>query len=207
MVLSDRDPTQTDPEKGKENKHPGPGAPPASPPQPLGPSPEVREVLYRAFAVGVIMILACALVLIGIFSLGSGLLSIPSAGAAIVTTTEPTHAPSLAATTTPLPVTSSIEYLPAKMYVGVSVEKNSAGKVTVNFLGGEGRSFVKEIQARLTRSDGTVVTGTMDPQADFPQIVLDGTKATDHIEVFARMYSGKLYKITEQDVAYPVRTG
>ena len=190
-----------------QKQDPTSGASPTSPP-PLGPSPEVREVLYRAFALGVVIILGLIIVIAGVFSIGSGMFAAPAGDAVPVPPTTLPVTTIVSATTTIMPLTTSaIDTIPDNMYVGVSVEKSSAGAVTVNFLGGEGRALVKEIQAQLTRSDGTVVTGTMDPQADSPQIILPGTKGTDHIEVFARMFSGKLYKIADQQVTVPVRIG
>jgi hypothetical protein len=183
------------------------GASKTSPP-PLGPSPEVREVLYRAFALGLVIILGLIVVIAAVFSIGSGMFAAPAGNTLPVPTTTVPVTTIVSATTTIMPpTTSAVDMIPENMYVGVSVEKSSAGAVTVNFLGGEGRALVKEIQAQLTRSDSTIVTGTMDPQADSPQIILAGTKGTDHIEVFARMYSGKLYKIADQKVTAPVRIG
>jgi len=176
-------------------------------PRPLGPSPEVRVVLYRAFTLGLVIVLGVLILIIAIVNIGSGLLTALAAG------TPPAAAPSVPVAIPAVspevslpPTTEPVELLPANLAVAVSVEsKNSAGAVTVNFLGGAGRAQVKEIQARLSRSDGTVVTGTMDLTAEFPQTVLQGTKETDRIEVFARMLSGKTYKILDQNVPYPRR--
>jgi len=180
---------------------------PGTSPPPLGPGPEVREVLYRAFALGFVIILGCILVIVTAVSLGFGMFTAPAVNPVPAPATVPVTTAVTVATTSLPPTTSAVEMLPSNMQVSVSVDKNSAGTVTVSFLGGGGRALVKEIEARLTRSDGTVVTGTMDPQLDSPQIVLNGTRGTDQIEVFARMYSGKLYKITDQTVIAPVRLG
>lgn len=175
-------------------------------PPPLGPSPEVRQVLYRALAVGAIMILGGIFILAAVAGLISGLTAAPAQTGIPVETTTPlttvaTVTVSTAITTQPIPT------LPPHMRVVVSVEKNSAGNVIVYFNGGEGRSLVKQIEARLTRSDGTVVTGTMDPLAESPQVTLAGTKTTEHVAVYALMYSGKRYLILEQSVSPPIRAG
>ena len=179
----------------------GPQAPP-----PLGPSPEVRQVMYRAVALGAVIFIGIAVVLFVIISLGSGLFAgVPAVTAPPGTTVPSTTTPAGATISLP-PTTAPVEIMPANLEVSVSVdEKSYSGTVTVNFLGGAGRTMVKEIDARLTLPDGSVVTGTMDPQTASPQMVLQGSKGTDQLEVFARMFSGKVYKIFDQKIIYPSR--
>ena len=175
-----------------------------TPPQ-LGPAPEVRQVLYRAFAVGAIMILGIVVFVAAVAVLVSGLIAAPVQSPAPIATTVPVTtvaATAISTATTPQPAPT----LPPHMNVVVSVDKTSAGNVNVYFNGGEGRSLVKQIEARLNRSDGTVVTGTMNPVAD-SQITLAGTKGTDRITVYALMYSGKRYLVLEQQVTPPIRAG
>lgn len=175
-------------------------------PPPLGPSPEVRAVLYRALAVGAIMIFGGIVVVAAVAMILSGLSPAPVQGPVPVETTAPVTTPATTVIST-APTTQAVPTLPPHMSIVVSVEKTSAGNVIVYFNGGEGRSLVKQIEARLNRSDGTVVTGTMDPLADSPQITLAGTKATDQVAVYALMYSGKRYLILEQPVVPPLRAG
>ena len=189
---------QGSPQTGQE------GDLPLQEPRTLGPSPEVREVLYRAVALGIVIVLGCLILIVAAFSIGSGLIAGPAE------TMPPVPSPTVTVTVQPLTTAPSpttpapVDTLPAKLSVGVSVDKNLAGNVNVNYLGGEGRSLVKQIQTRLTHPDGTVVTGTIDPQSDTSQLTLAGSKGTDRIEVYALMYSGKLYKITDQQVPYPL---
>lgn len=176
-----------------------------TPPQ-LGPSPEVRQVLYRAFAVGAIMVLGIVVILAAAAMLLSGLTAAPVPGAVPAATTEPVTTVAATAVST-VTTTQPVPTLPPHMNVVVSVDKNSAGNVLVSFNGGEGRSLIKQIEARLTRSDGTVVTGTIDPFAESPQVILAGTKSTEQVSVYALMYSGKRYLILEQQVSPPIRIG
>lgn len=190
----------TDP-KPDGTTHDAPQAPP-----PLGPSPDVREVLYRAVALGVVIFILIAVIIGAIVLIGTGAISqLPAGPVPAVTTVTATTA--TAVPTISLPSTTApVEILPANLQVAVSVEpKTIAGMVTVNFLGGKGRAQVKEIQGRLTYPDGTVVTGSINAQTEFPQLILQGSKATDQLEVFALMTSGKTYKILDQKVIYPTR--
>jgi hypothetical protein len=65
--------------------------------------------------------------------------------------------------------------------------------------------MVKEIEVRLTRPDGVVVTGSMQTQTESPQVTLQGTKGTDRIEVIVHLLSGKAYKIIDEPVRNRVR--
>jgi hypothetical protein len=172
-------------------------------PQPLGPSPAVREVLYRAVALGLVIIIGIAVLVYAAVTISSAV--IPG----LVAGHPPLQPPVSPAETTALPTvalpptTAPVEFLPPGMEVTVLVEpKSSAGVVTINFIGGAGRGQIKEIQARLTGSDGTMKTGSLDPHTISPQIVLQGTRGTDQLEVFALMYSGKIYKILDKNVPF-----
>ena len=181
-----------------------PDAPQAPPP--LGPSPEVKEVLYRAVALGVLIIIMIAVIISAVAILVTGgIPQLPASPAPVITTVTSTTA-MVAPTISLPPTTAPVEFLPANLQVAVSVEpKTIGGMVTVNFLGGKGRAQVKEIQGRLTYPDGTVVTGSADAQMEFPQLLLQGSRDTDRLEVFALMTSGRTYKILDQNVIYPMR--
>ncbi len=175
-------------------------------PQPLGPSPAVREVLYRALALGFVIVAGFVILIVAAVSIGSGLLPALTAAPSPAPVPAPAPAAALSPTVSLPPTTAPVEFLPPGSEVTVSIEpKGMTGFVTINFVGGPGRAQIKEIQARLTGSDGTIVTGSMDPQTNSPQIILQGTRGTDQVEVFAQMYSGKMYKILDQKVFYPKR--
>jgi hypothetical protein len=170
---------------------------------PSGGAPGVRLVLVRAVALGLIIVIAITglvwLVSIPLLSLSQG-----SAIAALTPPATPTEFPG----TTPQAsstgaATLTVEQLPKNSEVYVRVQpKDMAGHVTVQFGGGPGKAMVKEISIRLTRPDGSVETGSMGTQTEFPEVTLLGSKGTDRVEVFARFLSGKTYRITDEPVFY-----
>jgi hypothetical protein len=173
--------------------------------EPLGPSPAVREVLYRAIALVIVIIAGVILIVWAAVSLGAvlvpALTSSPPAGPAPAVTAPVPATIALPSETAP------VEFMPEGREVTVTVgPKDSVGKVLVRFDGGPGRALVKTIDARLTRPDGSVVTGSMDPQSNTAEFTLEGSRGTDQVEVFATMYSGKVYKIYDQSVPYLTRS-
>jgi len=163
----------------------------------------VRWVLVRVTALGLLIVLVILglvwLVTIPVFSAGQGS---GGTGSGPQMTPPPPADSIIQGTTAPVPA-GIIEPLPRDLEVFVSIQpKDSAGHVTVQFGGGRGRAFVKGIDARLTRPDGVVATGSMNMQADFPEVTLQGSKGTDRVEVFVRFLSGKTYKVFDDQVAY-----
>ena len=183
--------------------------PPESPPvQQTPPDPPrgrsgVRMVLVRAIALFLLIVLGIIglvwLVTIPVFSAGQ---AYGGTGSAPQVTPTPPADSLILGTTAPVPA-GTIEPLPHDLEVFVSIQpKDSAGHVTVQFDGGRGRALVKAIDARLTRPDGAVATGSMNMQAEFPEVTIQGSKGTDRIEVFVRYLSGKTYKVYDDQVLY-----
>jgi hypothetical protein len=109
------------------------------------------------------------------------------------------------ATETILP-SGTIEQIPRTTEVYFSVQqKDSAGRVIVRFEGGPGKSMVKAIDVRLTKSDGSIDTAQMDTRMEFPEVTFMGSKGTDRVEVFVRFLSGKTYKVIDEPVIYRQR--
>lgn len=181
-------------------------------PQPLGPSPEVREVLYRAVALGLviiagIVILALAVAGLAGISPGPGVIAHP--GTIPVATPTPVTQGSPAATTTamvtasPRPTIVTPETIPAGSALAVTIEpKTSGGSVLIRFDGGPGKGLVKVIGVQLTTPEGTVVTGTLDPQTTTPELTLQGSRGTDRVVVTATFYSGKVYTVADEESPY-----
>lgn len=195
-----------------ESTQPEPTQPPQPPSEPQTSPPSggvsgVRWVLVRAVALGLIIVIA----LIGLVWLVSlPLLSgghVPSVGSTPQQTVQPTVTGTSPTATAPVLVTGSIEQMPRNIEVYVTIEpKNPAtAQVTARFDGGPGKGSVKEIEVRLTRSDGTVVSGTMGTQTFSPEVILQGTKGTDRVEVIVKLYSGKTYKIIDKMVPSRIR--
>jgi len=192
------DPAQPDSRQSSES-------PPVqqTPPDPPRGRNGVRMVLVRAIALFLLIVLVIVglvwVVTIPVFSAGQG--SGGTGSAPQVTPTPPADSLILG-TTAPVPA-GTTDPLPRDLEVFVSIQpKDSAGHVTVQFDGGRGRASVKAIDARLTRPDGAVATGSMNMQAEFPEVTLQGSKGTDRIEVFVLFLSGKTYKVYDDQVPY-----
>ena len=193
------DPAQPEPRQPPES----PSVQPI-PPTPPGGVPGVRWVLVRATALGLLIVLVIIglvwLVTIPLFAGGQGS---GGTGSTPQMTTPPSAPGTSAGTTSPVPVTGTIEPLPRDFEVSVSIQpKDSAGRLIVQFDGGRGKSSVKEISVKLTRPDGTVDTRSMDMQARFPEVTMQGSRGTDRVEVFVRFLSGKTYKVIDDQVPY-----
>ncbi len=96
--------------------------------------------------------------------------------------------------------------LPDKTELNIQVEKSAVdGMVTVTLAGGPGIQVVKDIEVRLTRSDGQVQTGHIRPDANVLEVSLAGTKQTDRVEVFVTQFSGQRYRVMDQLLANRTR--
>ncbi|OPY39315.1 MAG: hypothetical protein A4E35_00086 [Methanoregula sp. PtaU1.Bin051] len=126
----------------------------------------------------------------------------------------PTEAPVTEEVTTAVPTTSAgslvpgpTETIPSTEAISVSVEKGGTYSTTIitSFNGGKGLNFVSRIEVKVTRPDGSVVTGILKPIMG-DTLELEGTTGSDRIEVTAVMKSGKIYKIIDQLVPYKTRS-
>jgi len=115
----------------------------------------------------------------------------PSGQATTTPTTSPTTvATALPGTETTVPLTTSqtqvpstptgfIEGpLPTQYYVDVQVDRNTVATkptITVTFRGGKGINFVRSMDVVVSRSDGQVVTGSLERPEVNSQLELEGT--------------------------------
>lgn len=65
-------------------------------------------------------------------------------------------------------------------------------------------SAVSKIDVRVTRSDGSVVTGTL-RSLKGETLELEGTRGTDRVEVIILMNSGISYKVVDQQMPFKTR--
>jgi len=86
----------------------------------------------------------------------------------------------------------------------VNVDKDYLGDVIVMFQGGNGLKQVSKIDATLNRADGGVIPGDVGTQIG-DSIILNGTKNTDRVIVYASMKDGKRYKIIDTLVPFKPR--
>lgn len=91
--------------------------------------------------------------------------------------------------------------VPAGTEVQVQVNKNNSnGAITFLFSGGPGQKVVRSIGIKVTRQDGTVLTGTLKP-VSLDEVVLQGTRGgTDRVEVRVTYLSGNEYTIIDRSI-------
>ena len=98
------------------------------------------------------------------------------------------------------------ETIPTNEGITVSLEKGGTYSTTIitSFDGGKGINFVSRIEVKVTRPDGSMVSGIVKPIMG-DTLELEGTKGDDRVEVTAYMKSGKVYKIIDQLMPYKTR--
>jgi hypothetical protein len=128
-------------------------------------------------------------------------------------TAAPTQIQTLAISTTGLPTTPGsstqpgpTQTLPPATPVSFSVEKAGTYSTTIitTFDGGKGMSGVSKVDVRVTRPDGTVVTGVLKPLKG-ETVELEGTQGTDRVEVIVTMNTGNVYTVIDQQMPYKTR--
>ncbi len=70
--------------------------------------------------------------------------------------------------------------------------------ITVIYAGGPGANSISGGDVTVTSDDGTVQTGTIRPSEGETELVLKGTKGKDRVEVVARMFSGRTYRVIDE---------
>jgi hypothetical protein len=88
--------------------------------------------------------------------------------------------------------------------VQVNEKDTSYATITVIFSGGEGQIATKDIVVRVTRADGEVVIEHL-PAEKGAELIIQGTKDTDRIEVYVTLNTGDTYKIMDQLLPYRTR--
>jgi len=105
--------------------------------------------------------------------------------------------------TTIVLTTSPTQELPKDTELVIEAEKDvTNAKVTVRFSGGGGMGLVQDNTVILTRSDGTAVTGKLDFSRRSTEIALQGSRATDRLQVMVTMKSGMSYTIVDRLIPY-----
>ena len=96
--------------------------------------------------------------------------------------------------------------VPASQEISISAEKAGTYSTTIitSFNGGKGLNFVSRIDVKVTRPDGSVVTGSLQPIVGSTS-ELEGTNGTDRLEVTVYMKDGKVYKVIDQQMPYKTR--
>lgn len=155
----------------------------------------------------VVLVLAALLFAVGCSGIGGG-------QATPTPIAPPTPVQTLAVSATALPTTGgggstqpgSTQTLPPATPVSISVEKAGTYMTTIiaHFDGGKGMSAVSKVDVRVTRPDGSVVTGVLKPLKG-ETVELEGTNGTDRVEVIITMNTGNVYEVIDQQMPYKTR--
>lgn len=96
--------------------------------------------------------------------------------------------------------------LPPGQTVAIQVNEKDTSYATISvlFSGGEGQVVTKDILVRVTRPDGEVLIGHLRPVKG-DELILQGTKETDRIEVFVTLNTGVTYKVIDKLIPYRTR--
>ena len=166
--------------------------PPAPSSAPAPPTPG-RKIPFKLIAAGLVIIF----VVLGISLLAMGMSGNPAvngnnAGATHANSIPGSGGSSQASGTLPT------ETVPPNTEVYVQVAKNPLDQeISVVFAGGPGQPVLKELEIRVTRSDGQVLTSNLIPRQQ-SEATISGTKGNDRVEVFALYYSGQKYRIYDE---------
>ncbi len=163
---------------------------PVSPPSPKSPP---SNVPVKKIAIGLVVlfvVLLLALILIGLLNGSGGNRVLPSViplSNTGNTQTSPVHL-----------VTIPTDTVPPNTEVTVQVAKSPITQdISVIFSGGPGQNVLKELEIRVSRSDGQVLTANLVPRQQ-SEATISGSKGDDRVEVFAVYYSGQKYRIFDE---------
>jgi hypothetical protein len=104
-------------------------------------------------------------------------------------------------------VTDPTQVPPDNLLVTFQADRDPiTGLITITFTGGGGRYGVQNVDVRLTRSDGQVVTRTYTIAEIGDGKTLEGTKTgDDRIEITANYFNGEHFKIIDKIFEYKKR--
>jgi len=77
-------------------------------------------------------------------------------------------------------------------------------RIMVTFAGSAGHNSIKSADVTITHPDGSVSTGILQPLKGISEIILDGSKGTDRVEIIALMSDGESYRV--YDALVPTMT-
>lgn len=105
-----------------------------------------------------------------------------------------------------VPTPGPVQTLPPGKDVTIQINEKdtSYATITVIFSGGEGQIAVRDILVKVTHPDGTVLSGHL-PPVKGEELVMQGTRETDRIEVWVTLNTGITYKIIDRLLPYRTR--
>ena len=116
----------------------------------------------------------------------------------IVGTTTPTLTPAPRPTSSAL-VPQPTQTIPTDQKLYFRVQKSPiTAKILVTFAGSAGHGSIKSADIKVTHPDGSVATGIILPLKGVTEIILDGSKETDRVEIIALMSDGETYRVYDE---------
>ncbi|HEX3001035.1 MAG TPA: hypothetical protein VHN82_01480 [Methanoregula sp.] len=123
-----------------------------------------------------------------------------------VTIIEETPARTLSPTATPtsprgsgLLLPQPTQTIPSGQKLYFQVQKSPiTTKIIVTFAGSAGHGSIKSADVKVTHPDGSVATGMLQPLKGITEIILDGSKGTDRVEILALMSDGTRYRVYDE---------
>lgn len=172
--------------------------------------PKPRGNRITIIAGGIVMlVIVAALVLFGLPILAGTERPVDQSSVTIIDDT-PAPAQDPSATTTPavrtIPSGVSGALVPQptqtppsgqKLYFQVQKSPITA-RILVIFAGSAGHGSIRSADVKVTHPDGSVATGMILPLKGITEIILDGSKGTDRVEIIARMSDGTDYRVYDE---------
>jgi hypothetical protein len=194
--------------------------PPATEPEPAPPKKmTIKTPVNKALILGGIIVFL--VVIAGAYFIGLPMLIGNSTGQADLVTAAVTpnpvpvtaNTPEVTVIPTTVPATQANSLVPLPTQLPPSsqeffylVQKDPVdAKITLLFQGGPGINSISNLEMKVTHQDGTTLNGSIKPLQGVMEVTLDGSKETDRVEVIARMFNGKSYRVFDELMVYKSR--
>jgi len=105
---------------------------------------------------------------------------------------------------TPAPASKALipqptQTIPSGQKLYFQVQKSPiTTRIAVTFAGSAGHNSIKSADVKVTHPDNSVSTGILQPLRGISEIMLDGSKGTDRVEIIALMSDGVSYRVYDE---------
>lgn len=174
--------------------------------------PRVSKTVLAMAGIGILCLILASAIMTGLVHLPAlpfvmaG--SVPSGPVPAASTPQPPGSLSAPEETPGAPplVPGPTQVPPERYRIWLQEERSPiTGMVTVIYNGGKGQLAVREVQVRLTRSDGQVLTQAFRPLTVGEGASLQGTKFTDRLQVNITYNNGDTYTVIDRIFPYKQR--
>jgi hypothetical protein len=118
----------------------------------------------------------------------------------------PIPKPAIVATPTPSSralVPQPTQMIPTGQKLYFQVQKNPVtSKISVIFAGSAGEGSISSADIKVTHPDGSVTMGIILPLKGVTELILEGSKEADRVEIIAKMSSGETYRVYDELVPF-----